>query len=200
MVQILQAVNLPEDATTIIFQRDGSWTPELEPTGDVSCVDLTEDDDNETATEYPIFVKLTSSKTITLEVKHSDSIRDVQEMIKAKEGIPYPQQHLRFLGNNLEGSRTLSDYNIQKESILSQGMEITIKQLTGKTFNLEVDPSTTVENVKKLIQDKKGIPPVNQCIVFDGIQLQDGKMMSDYNIDSTSTLVIVPRLGGPRCS
>ena len=154
---------------------------------------------------WQIFVKTPTEKTITVETDPSDTIKSVKFKIQDKEKIPPYHQLLRFAGKKLENDFTLSDYNIQKESTLFlyvqlfQGpcddtVQIFVQTPPGKTITLNVESNHSIKALKSLIEDKEGIPPDQQCLVFADIELEDSYNLNDYDIPKESTLHLILKM------
>uniref|UniRef100_A0A2M4B035 Putative ubiquitin n=1 Tax=Anopheles triannulatus TaxID=58253 RepID=A0A2M4B035_9DIPT len=149
-----------------------------------------------------IFVKTLTGKTITLDVVPTETVLDIKSKIEEREGIDPDQQRIIFAGKQLENGRIISDYNIQHGSTmhlvlrLKGGMQIFVRMLTGKTIAIDTEPESTVESVKKQIDEREEIPPNQQRMIFAGKQLEDGRTLEEYSIIKGSTIHLVLRLKG----
>ena len=153
-----------------------------------------------------IFVKTLEGERISLEVNPSNTIETIKGRIQNKLGIPSHQQRLTsFTGKTLQDGRTLSDYDIQKETTLQLALKLScqfaevrpkiyVDTNKGNRITIEYEPSDTIGNVLK-IQEKGGIPPDQQILLFDDKHLEDGKTLRDYNIEKESVVHMIAKAG-----
>ena len=152
--------------------------------------------------EEMVFIKFIKGKTFMVEVKLSDTIKNLKMKIQNLEKIPIEQQSL-FFGCVLlkDDNLTLIDYKINHESLIDLSAKIKepiiyVITLTGKKIILEVELSMTIEIIKAMIKDIEGIPQDRQILIFGGKQLEDNRTLEDYDIKSESQIHLLLRQRG----
>ncbi|PWA92203.1 hypothetical protein CTI12_AA081790 [Artemisia annua] len=142
-----------------------------------------------------IFVKTHTGKIIPLNVSPRRSIDHVQSLISEHVGVAPLYQGLFFAGIWLEDHRRiLSDYNINQDSVLyfvpcfRGNMKIYVETISGKRIPVDVEFGHTAKELKALIQDKEGIRPDQQTLVYAGNKLEENRALCYYYIQNESTI------------
>ena len=128
-----------------------------------------------------------------------DTIGNLKEKIKDKKGFPAEEQCLFFQREELKDDRTVSDYKIQNKStvILSpqiHRLEVTILSGGTRLVTLEVNPTDSILELKREIQNITGVPPRKQSLRFDGIELKNERKIFSYNIQNNSYINLVEQM------
>ena len=141
-----------------------------------------------------LYVKTLMGRTIALVVDSSYTVEDVKADIEYEEGIPVCQQRLLLGGKQLLNEKTISHYNIQNDTTLQllirwrEAIQIFVQTPAHATIPLEVAASEFVEYVKLIIESRKKIPPERQKLTFGIKSLENGRKLSEYNIQKESTV------------
>ena len=145
-----------------------------------------------------IYVKLISNKTFVLDVIPLNTIKNIKEIIKDKEGIPLEEQNLIYSGKRLLDDKTLEYYDIGNEFIIflllkRETIQIFIQVLNGKTiiFN-NASQRDTIGDIKLWILVKEGIIQDQYKLIFSGTELEDDRELIYYNIQNESYIQLVP--------
>jgi len=141
-----------------------------------------------------IHVNTPNGEKITLDVSPDDTIDDIKEKVRDKTGIPIDEQRPQHNGRPLPGDTTLSENGIlHDETIDLEPMQIFVRDPKGKKYTLDVDPSDTIDHIKKKIENDTGIPKEDQRLAYDDEPLDDNrKTLRDCGVKHKSTLDLKP--------
>ncbi|MEO2192302.1 MAG: ubiquitin family protein [bacterium] len=89
-----------------------------------------------------------------------------------------------------------SEIRVGRAMGLMGGLMIKVRTLTGKEIEIDIEPTDTTERIKERVEEKEGIPPVQQRLIFAGKQMAEGKTAKDYNIEGGTVLHLVLALRG----
>lgn len=180
-------------------------------------VDVDDDDDDDDMAPVRMLQLCIKSESVEIlldEVDPDWTVGRVKELVDQEEGIAAANQVLYFRGARVFDNSTLASCGIGKREpgkrdlgasttirlfekpVSGQVDQIFLKSMTGKTLTFDVCLEWTVERFKMLVQDKVGIPVVQQRLIFEGQQLESSRRLVDYGVENECTLQVVLRLRG----
>ncbi len=141
-------------------------------------------------------------------VKRSDTVETLKKEIEKQEGTPVNHIQLRFAGQILENDRTLKNYGIKNDSVIeftrlfvpnlnppavspAQNIEVFISTLTGRNFSFQLSDASTIEALKKEIEEKEGIPLNQQKLMLDRQKLENDRTLKSYDINKDSKIRLI---------
>lgn len=155
-------------------------------------------DNRQRSTRISVFID-TKATSYDLNVSSDDTVNDLKFLIQNAHQLPARSQTLMVARKIIGGSLTLGGLGVTEGTeirVFTGARQVFIKTLTGKTFTLNVDPETTVDDLKTMIMYKEGLPPDQQRLVFAGKQMEDGRTLAEYKIVCESTIHLILRLRG----
>ncbi|XP_057554149.1 ubiquitin D-like [Hippopotamus amphibius kiboko] len=146
---------------------------------------------------------------MTFTAQSDDRVKKINEHVRSKIKVPVQDQVLQLGSKTLKPQRTLSSYGIDRETTIHLTLKVvkpSDEKLTlelvesgdeGQRYRLQVRRSSSVAQVKKMIETKTAIPRKKQVVTCNGKKLEDGKIMADYGIKKGHLLFLTyPCIGG----
>lgn len=144
-----------------------------------------------------LVIKTFTGEQLILDVEQNDRIEDIKLQIEDKIGINSDKQNLIYLNQELRDGTTINDYPIKNGNsiylltITDNNMLIFINYGKDKIIPLEVDPTSSIGNIKTKIEEIKGFESDKQLLIFETNILQNDKTLENYSIEPKSNLFLI---------